>query len=71
MEAQRLKHQPKSMPGLDLGLCTYIADVQLHLLVSPLTIGAGGYLRLCHLPLYLFPLAGLPCLVSVGENGET
>lgn len=38
--SQRLKHQAKSMQGLDLAPYTYEADVQLGLCVCPLIIGA-------------------------------
>ena len=55
------------MHGLDLGPYTFVADVQLGLHVASLTTGAGAVFECC-LPLDPFPLAGLPCLASVGEH---
>ena len=42
-DLQRMNHQPKSMQGLDLDPHTYVADVQLHLHVSPPTTEVGTY----------------------------
>jgi hypothetical protein len=55
------------MHGLDLGPYTFVADVQLGLHVASLTTGAGAVFECC-LTLDSFPLAGLPCLASVGED---
>jgi hypothetical protein len=65
--SQRLNHPPKSMCGLDLGTYKHVADVQLGLCVgSPNSFKC--WLSLALLPLDPFPLAGLPYLVSVGEE---
>ena len=34
---QRLNHQPKNIQGLDLGPCTYVADILLARYVGPPT----------------------------------
>ena len=48
---------------------THVADAQLGLHVGPQQLGVGAISdSLCCLPLDPFPLAGLPCLVSVGED---
>jgi hypothetical protein len=67
----------RSMQGFNLAspLPTFVVDVQFGLHVSLLTTGVGvgsgvggAFLWLCCLPLDPYPLAGLPCLISVGEN---
>jgi hypothetical protein len=40
--SQRLNHQPKNKQGLDLGSCTYVADMQLGLHVGLSTTGVGA-----------------------------
>ena len=41
--SQRLDRQPKNIPRLALGSCTYVPDVQLGLHECPQTTGAGAY----------------------------
>ena len=61
--------QPKVKLRLDLGSCTYIAEEQLGLHVSPPTTGAGTVPEpVACLPVDPVPLNGLPCLASVGED---
>lgn len=57
------------MQELDLGSCTYVADVQRGLHVGPITIGVGTSLIQSLLPASgsLSP-AELPCLSSGGED---
>ena len=43
---QRLSQQPKGIHGLDLGLCSYVADVQLGLQVGPPQLEWGLTLKL-------------------------
>jgi hypothetical protein len=64
--SQRTNHQPKSTHGLDLGFCTYLADVKFCLHVDPNNWN-GGYLKSCCLSVGYILLAGLPRLESVGE----
>lgn len=69
--SQRLKHQPESMQGLDLGPCTYVADTLRGLHVGPVTTGAGASLTQTLLPTFgsISP-AGLLCLASVGNHAS-
>lgn len=50
--SRRLKHQLKSMQELDLGSCTYVADVQCGLHVGPITIEVGTSLTQSLLPAF-------------------
>lgn len=54
----------RTLLGLDLGLYTHVAGVQRGLHVGSLTVGPGLSLTLLH----PFPLTGLPCLASGGED---
>lgn len=63
---KRQNHEPKDVHGLELGPLHICSRCALWLpFVSP---NYRGWLCLCLLPLGPFPLAGYPCLPSVGEN---
>jgi hypothetical protein len=64
--SQRLNHQPRSMPGLDLDhldMCSRFASCS-----SCESLNNRGRDCLCCGPLNHFSIAGLPCLASVEED---
>jgi hypothetical protein len=63
----RDSHQPKSIYNPYPG--TYVAEVQISLLVGLPTTGAGSVPKICCLSVESIPqMGGVPCLASVGED---
>ena len=66
--SQRLNHQPKDMPWLDLGPLHICSRCAAWSSCGSPNNWSGDYSCLCCLPVDPVPQTGPPCLASVAEN---